>query len=75
MIIELLDELIIQAYTKFWVIKYVALSPEYMKQLIEEVKAFAGNDFKVETLSQYKDIPLKVKEIVGFQVAYELDIK
>jgi hypothetical protein len=74
MIIKILDELMAQALKESWVIKYVALSPVYMRDLVEEVSAFAGPDFKVDTLAQFKDIPLKVKDIVGFQVAYELAI-
>ena len=74
MIIQILDELMAQALKESWVIKYVALSPSYMDLLIAEVSAFAGPDFKVGTLSQFKDVPLKVKDIVGFQVAYELAI-
>ena len=70
--IKILDELKNQALTELWVIKYVAVSPELMKSLVDEVKSFAGTDFKIESLSMYKDVPLKVKDIVGFQVAYEL---
>lgn len=70
--IKILDQLILQALEEFWIIKYVALSPELMRNLVDEVKSFAGTDFKIESLSMYKDVPLKVKEIVGFQVAYEL---
>ena len=70
--IKILDQLILQALEEFWIIKYVALSPELMKSLVDEVKSFAGTDFKIESLSMYKDVNLKVKDIVGFQVAYEL---
>jgi hypothetical protein len=73
MITKILDNLIAQALQEFWVIKYVALSPDYMRKLVDEVTSFAGKEFKVDSLSMYKDVPVKVKEIVGFQVAYEID--
>lgn len=72
MIIEILDTIIDQAYEKDWTIKYVALDPILMKDLVSEVVSYAGKDFTVDALSMYKDVPLKIKEIVGFQVAYEL---
>jgi hypothetical protein len=72
MITDILDNLIAQAYMNNWAIKYVALSPDYMRTLIDEVMRFAGKEFKVDVLSTYKEVPLKVKEIIGFQVAYEL---
>lgn len=73
MIINILDTLIAQAQESVWVIKYVALSPPYMSLLVNEVVSYSGKEFKVDALSMYKDIPLKVKDIVGFQVAYELE--
>lgn len=72
MITEILDELITQSSENSWIIKYVALSPDYMTMLTNEVFNFVGKDFKVATLLTYKEVNLKVKEIVGFQVAYEL---
>jgi hypothetical protein len=72
MIIQILDTIIAQALEENWTIKYVALDPISMKNLVAEVISYAGKDFKVDSLSFYKDVPLKVKEIVGFQVAYEL---
>jgi hypothetical protein len=72
MIIQILDTIIDQALEANWTIKYVALGPIEMRNLVSEVVSYAGKDFKVDSLSFYKDVPLKVKEIVGFQVAYEL---
>lgn len=72
MIIEILDTIIDQTYEKDWTIRYVALDPILMRTLVNEVVSYAGKDFAVNSLSMYKDVPLKVKEIVGFQVAYEL---
>ena len=72
MIIEILDTIIDQAYEKDWTIKYVALDPILMKMLVSEVVTYAGKDFVVDALSMYKDVPLKVKEIIGYQIAYEL---
>ena len=72
MIIEILDAIITQAYEMDWVIKYVALEPSLMRMLVNEVVSYAGKDFAVDSLSMYKDVPLKVKEIVGFQIAYDL---
>ena len=71
MIIEILDTIIDQAYEKDWTIKYVALDLILMKMLVSEVVSYAGKDFAVDALSMYKDVPLKTKEIVGFQVSYE----
>jgi hypothetical protein len=72
MTIRILDELIAQAQRESWVIKYIAFSPESMKALVAEAISFAGIEFKVEVLTQFKDVPLKVKDITGFQVAYEI---
>jgi hypothetical protein len=73
MTIRILDQLIAQALEESWVIKYIALSPEHMKDLVTEVTAFTGVEFKIDSLTQFKEIPLKVKEIKGFQVAYEIE--
>jgi hypothetical protein len=69
--INLLDLLINLALEQNLSIRYVALSPTQMKNLVAQVVAFTGKDFKVDSLSMYKDIPLKVKDIIGFQVAFE----
>ena len=74
MIIEVLDEIISQAQMTAWDIKYIALSTNYMEQLISEVRAYAGTEFKVDALTFYKEVPLKTKDVPGFQVSYDFAI-
>jgi len=71
--INLLDILISVAEEQNLKIRYIALSQQRMKQLVSEAVSFSGKDFKIDTLSMYKDIPLKVKDIVGFQVSFETE--
>lgn len=71
--INLLDTLISVAEEQNLKIRYIALSPTRMKVLVAEAVSFAGKDFKIDTLSMYKEIPLKVKDIIGFQVSFETE--
>jgi hypothetical protein len=71
--INLLDTIITLAEEQNLKIRYIAFSPLRMKELVAEAVAFSGKDFKVDTLSMYKDIPLKTKEIIGFQVSFETE--
>lgn len=71
MIINILDSIIAHALEENWTIKYVAMEPASMDELVNEVISFAGKDFTVDAVSMYKDVPLYVKDIIGLQVAYE----
>ena len=71
--IKILDSIIEHALMYGLNIKYVALSQDLMKLLVTEVMNTTGHSFTVETLVMYRDVPLKVKDIIGFQVAYELN--
>jgi hypothetical protein len=71
MITNILDKTIAQASEEDWVIKYVALSPDCMKLLIEELRSLTNIDFDAAYVNKYREIDLHVKEITGFQVAYE----
>ena len=72
MITNILDTIIAQAADNNWTIKYIAMDKFYMRELVAEVTAFAGQAFKVETLSSYKDVKLAVKDFDGMQVAYAM---
>jgi hypothetical protein len=74
MISNILDTIIAQADIEGWVIKYVALSPAYMKSLISEAASVFGKEFEADSIVKYKETSIKTKDIVGFQVAYELPI-
>jgi hypothetical protein len=73
MIIEIIDKIIAQASQEAWVIKYIALSPQYMEALVDETLSTTGRtDVIFDSIAFFKDVPLKTKDIVGFQVVYEL---
>jgi hypothetical protein len=72
MISNILDTIITQAEENGWVIKYIALSTEYMKSLLSEATNVFGKEFEADSIAKYRETSIKVKDIVGFQVAYEL---
>lgn len=68
--IDLIDKLIKNAPDLGYDIKYIALSEELMKNLCAEIAAFTGTGVTWGSISKFKDIPIKQKDIAGFQVAY-----
>ena len=72
--IKTIDNVIEYALIQNWTIKYIALSTELMRALTMEVMSTTGKEFTAESLSMYRDIPLKTKDIVGFQVSYDIDL-
>lgn len=65
---DVLDTIINQAEESRFQINYIALSPEMMKNLVNEVVMI--KNVEVQGISGYKDVKLVVKDIIGFQVAY-----
>lgn len=72
MILDILDTIIAHAYDDGWMIKYIAISQADAKVLVDELNKFTDNKFSADSIALYKEVPIKVKDIVGFQVAYEL---
>ena len=70
MVTDILDKIIALADAEDWSIDYIALSINFMKRLVEEVAPNIG-EFEIEVLVSYKDTPLKVKSIHGFQTSYQ----